>query len=183
MSEEIDKHVLRKYEVTQKLGKGAYGIVWRAHDRKTKEVVALKKIFDAFQNSTDAQRTFREIMFLQEMVGHEHIITLLDVLKADNDRDIYLIFEFMETDLHTAIRANILQDVHKRYVMWQAFKALKYMHSAQVQPLTYLTVQCACGRATSRSQSAPLGVVAVAGTGCTRNYVQCLSAAKRHRIS
>ena len=34
---------------------------WK-HDR---EVVALKKIFDAFQNATDAQRTFREIMFLQ----------------------------------------------------------------------------------------------------------------------
>jgi len=36
MSEEIDKHVLRKYEVAQKLGKGAYGIVWKAHDKKTK---------------------------------------------------------------------------------------------------------------------------------------------------
>ena len=64
-SDEIDRHVLRKYEVIQKLGKGAYGIVWRAMDKKTREVVALKKIFDAFQNSTDAQRTFREIMFLQ----------------------------------------------------------------------------------------------------------------------
>jgi hypothetical protein len=30
-----------------------------------REVVALKKVFDAFQNATDAQRTFREIMFLQ----------------------------------------------------------------------------------------------------------------------
>ena len=60
MSEEIDRHVLRKYDVVQKLGKGAYGIVWRAMDKRTKEVVALKKIFDAFQNATDAQRTFRE---------------------------------------------------------------------------------------------------------------------------
>lgn len=43
----------------------AYGIVWKAIDRKTHEFVALKKIYDAFQNSQDAQRTFREIMFLQ----------------------------------------------------------------------------------------------------------------------
>ena len=114
MSDEIDKPVLRRYEVAQKLGKGAYGIVWKAVDKKTKDVVALKKIFDAFQNATDAQRTFREVMFLQEMCGHEHIITLLNVLKADNDRDIYLVFEFMETDLHAAIRANILQDIHKQ---------------------------------------------------------------------
>ena len=97
---EIDRHVLRRYEVQSKLGKGAYGIVWRAMDKKRNRAdVALKKIFDAFQNATDAQRTYREIMFLQEMAGHENIITLLSVLKADNDRDIYLVFEYMETDL------------------------------------------------------------------------------------
>ena len=114
MSDEVDRHVQRKYEIIQKLGKGAYGIVWRAQEKRTKEVVALKKIFDAFQNATDAQRTFREIMFLQEMADHEHIIKLTNVLKADNDRDIYLVFEYMETDLHAAIRANILQDIHKQ---------------------------------------------------------------------
>lgn len=107
MSEEIDRHVLRKYDIVQKLGKGAYGIVWRATDKRTKEVVALKKIFDAFQNATDAQRTFREVMFLQEMKGHEHIVTLTNVLKADNDRDIYLVFEFMETDL---VRTHLRRD-------------------------------------------------------------------------
>ena len=33
----------------------AYGIVWKAIDKKTGEVMALKKIFDAFRNQTDAQ--------------------------------------------------------------------------------------------------------------------------------
>ena len=55
MTEEVDKHLLRKYEIAQKLGKGAYGIVWKAVDKKTKDTIALKKIFDAFQNATDAQ--------------------------------------------------------------------------------------------------------------------------------
>jgi len=132
MSEEIDKHVLRKYEVAQKLGKGAYGIVWKAHDKKTKEVVALKKIFDAFQNATDAQRTYREVIFLNQMGNHENIVQLQNVLKADNDRDIYLIFEYMETDLHAVIRANILEEIHKQYIMYQSFKALMYMHSAKL---------------------------------------------------
>ena len=106
--------------------------MWKATDRKTKDVVALKKIFDAFQNATDAQRTWREIIFLQQMSGHENIIKLLNLMKADNDKDIYLVFEFMETDLHAAIRANILEDVHKQYIMYQSFKALKYMHSADL---------------------------------------------------
>ncbi|KDD76312.1 protein kinase [Helicosporidium sp. ATCC 50920] len=130
MTEDIDASVLKKYEIQQKLGKGAYGVVWRALDKRTKEVVALKKIFDAFQNATDAQRTFREIMFLQELSHHDNIIRLLNVIKAENDRDIYLTFEFMETDLHAVVRANILEDVHKRYIMYQLFRALRYCHSA-----------------------------------------------------
>ena len=56
--------------------------------------MALKKIFDGFQNATDAQRTYREIMLLQNL-SHENIIRLVNVLKAENDNDIYLVFEFM----------------------------------------------------------------------------------------
>lgn len=41
-------------------------------------------------------------------------------------------FEYMETDLHAVIRANILEEVHKQYIMYQLFRSLKYMHSAQL---------------------------------------------------
>ena len=57
---------------------------------------------------------------------------LLNVLKAENDRDIYLVFEYMETDLHSVIRANILEDVHKKFIMYQLFKSLKYLHSGEL---------------------------------------------------
>lgn len=94
--------------------------------------MALKKCFDAFQNATDAQRTFREIMFLQDLNGHENIVRLLNVLKADNDQDIYLICDYMESDLHAVIRANILEEIHKQYIIYQLLKSLKYMHSGQM---------------------------------------------------
>jgi len=130
---EIEKHITDRFNVQQVLGKGAYGIVWKCEDREnSNQVVALKKIFGAFQNATDAQRTFREIIFLQALSDHDNIVTLLDVINARNDKDIYLVFEFMETDLHTVIRANILEDVHKRFVVYQLLKALKYMHSAHI---------------------------------------------------
>lgn len=132
MSEAVDKHVLRKYDIVQKLGKGAYGVVWKSYDRRTNEVVALKKIFEAFHNATDAQRTFREIMFLQQLSDHENIVRLMNVLKADNDRDIYLVFDFMETDLHAVIRAQILEAIHKQYIIYQLLRAIKYMHSGEL---------------------------------------------------
>ena len=107
--------------------------MWKAIDKKNKETVAVKKIFDAFRNQTDAQRTFREIMFLLSFANHENIIRLIGLHKANNDRDIYLVFEYMETDLHNVIKkGNILKDIHKVFIMYQLFKAIKYIHSGNV---------------------------------------------------
>lgn len=135
MTEEIDAHVARKYEISQRLGKGAYGIVWKAVDKRTRQTVALKKCFDAFRNATDAQRTYREIEYLKQLGehgGHSNIIRLLSVIKAENNKDIYLVFEYMETDLHAVIRAGILEHVHKQYITYQLLRAIKYMHTGDL---------------------------------------------------
>ena len=34
MTDKIEPHILRKFEIIQKIGKGAYGIVWKAIDKK-----------------------------------------------------------------------------------------------------------------------------------------------------
>lgn len=83
--------MIKRYELVKKIGSGAYGIVWKVTDRKTGETLALKKIFDAFQHSTDAQRTYREIILLQE-IDHPNVVKLRQVLRAENDKDLYLVF-------------------------------------------------------------------------------------------
>lgn len=59
MNDLVDNKILKKYEIVSKLGKGAYGQVWKAINKKSKSICALKKIFDAFRNTTDCQRTYR----------------------------------------------------------------------------------------------------------------------------
>ncbi|EUD66448.1 CMGC/MAPK/ERK7 protein kinase [Plasmodium inui San Antonio 1] len=130
--EQIDESVLKKYDIVRKIGKGAYGIVYKAKCKRNRKIVAVKKIFGAFQNSTDAQRTFREIMFLYQLNGHDNIITLMDVINAKNDNDIYLVFDYMETDLHEVIKADLLEEIHKRYIIYQLLRALKYIHSGML---------------------------------------------------
>lgn len=44
MAEELEPHINRKFEIIQKLGKGAYGIVWKAIDKKLKQVNIFTKI-------------------------------------------------------------------------------------------------------------------------------------------
>ncbi|KAL2080321.1 hypothetical protein ACEWY4_024114 [Coilia grayii] len=134
---EVEDHISQRYEVKRRLGKGAYGIVWKAVDRMTGETVAIKKIFDAFRNRTDAQlsciKTHSMSLSPQEFGDHPNIVKLLDVIRAQNDKDIYLVFEYMDTDLHAVIKkGNLLKDVHKRYVMYQLLKATKYLHSGNV---------------------------------------------------
>jgi mitogen-activated protein kinase 15 len=71
-------------------------------------------------------------MFLQELNGHDNIIRLLNIIKAENNKDLYLVFDFMDTDLHAVIRAGILEEIHKKYIIYQILKSLKYMHSGDL---------------------------------------------------
>ena len=42
-------------------------------------------------------------------------------------------FGILETDLHNVIkRGNILHEIHKVFIMYQLFKAIKYIHSGNV---------------------------------------------------
>lgn len=53
--------------------------------------------------------------------------------RAHNHMDIYLSFEYMESDLHNVIkRGSLLKDVHKRFIMYQLFNATQYIHSGNV---------------------------------------------------
>jgi len=90
----------------------------------------MKKCFQSFRNDTDAQRTFREVMYLQKLGNHDNIIQLQHVFISDCWKDLYLIFDLMETDLHVVICAHILHKVHHQYIIYQLLKALKYIHSA-----------------------------------------------------
>lgn len=38
----------------------------------------------------------------------------------------------MDTDLHAVIRAGILEEIHKKYIVYQVLKALKFMHSGEL---------------------------------------------------
>ena len=132
MVDQVENHLLKRFVMHKKIGKGAYGVVFKATDKKTKEIVALKKLYEAFRNDTDSQRSFREVMLLQELNGHDNIIRLLNVIKAENNLDLYLVFEYMEADLYNVIRANILQDIHKQFIIYQVLKAIKFIHSGDI---------------------------------------------------
>lgn len=101
------------------------------NDRK----VAIKKIPKAFDDLIDAKRILREIKLLRHF-QHENVCGLYDLIEPpsrDNFEDVYIVLEYMETDLHKIIYSkNELSDDHIQYFVYQILRGLKYIHSANV---------------------------------------------------
>ncbi|KAJ3388253.1 Mitogen-activated protein kinase [Entophlyctis sp. JEL0112] len=94
--------------------------------------VAVKQITRVFEGTLLAKRVLREIKLLKHFSGHENITDILDVYVSDT-RDIFLVQDLMESDLHQIIRSGQpLTDSHFQYLMYQICRGLKYIHSANV---------------------------------------------------
>ncbi|KAJ4979103.1 hypothetical protein NE237_009883 [Protea cynaroides] len=130
------------FEITSKyhppimpIGRGAYGIVCSVLNSETNEMVAIKKIANAFDNHMDAKRTLREIKLLRHL-DHENVIGIRDVIPPPVRSafcDVYIATELMDTDLHQIIRSNQeLSEEHCQYFLYQILRGLKYIHSANV---------------------------------------------------
>ena len=86
----------------------------------TQRKVAIKRI-SPFDHSMFCLRTLREIKLLRHF-HHENIIAILDILQPpsfDDFREVYLVQELMETDLHRVIRTQELSDDHCQYFIYQ----------------------------------------------------------------
>lgn len=82
--------------------------------------VAIKRI-TPFDHSMFCLRTLREIKLLRHF-HHENIISILDILRPpnlDDFKEVYLVQELMETDLHRVIRTQQLSDDHCQYFIYQ----------------------------------------------------------------
>ena len=83
MTKNIDAHILKQFKIGQLMGSGAYGHVWKVESKVNQKRYALKKVFGAFRNSVDAQRTYRQVQILKQL-KHENIIKLERVMGASN---------------------------------------------------------------------------------------------------
>ena len=115
--EGVEEMILKKYELQEKLGFGPNSVVWRATCKFSRHTVVLKKRYEAFKSPEDAQRTYREIIYNKLFNGHDNIIRLQKVLLSQFHRDIYIVYDYVEADLLSVIRRNLLNGVQKQYVM------------------------------------------------------------------
>ncbi|KAI0341303.1 Pkinase-domain-containing protein [Trametopsis cervina] len=75
---------------------GTYGVVYKARDVTTNQVVALKKIRLEAEDEGVPSTAIREISLLKELKD-DNVVRLLDIVHAD--QKLYLVFEFLDVDL------------------------------------------------------------------------------------
>src|ERR1700727_2318967 len=87
-----------RYEILCELGRGAMGVVYKAHDPKINRTVAVKTISMAGQPAED-EREYRERFFREaEAAGrlsHPGIVTIFDVGEEPETHAPYIVMEYV----------------------------------------------------------------------------------------
>lgn len=87
-----------RYEILSELGRGAMGVVYKAHDPKINRTVAVKTISLAGQEPTEEQEYRERFVREAEAAGrlsHPGIVTIFDVGEEPETRAPYIVMEFV----------------------------------------------------------------------------------------
>ncbi|PBC25270.1 cyclin-dependent kinase 20 isoform X1 [Apis cerana] len=120
-----------RYIITGKIGKGAQGVVLKAHDLETEKNVALKKLFLKNIDNGISTSIIREIKILQQL-KHLNIIELLDAFPAG--LDFIMVFEYMPTGLWEIIKDNdiLLTPVQIKIYIKMILEGIAYIHEKNI---------------------------------------------------
>ena len=128
---EIEDH----YEIIDSVGQGAYGVVVAAKDKRSGDMVAIKKIEKAFEHKVFTRRTLRELRICR-LMKHDNVMGVKTIMlpkSREEFNDLYVVSELMQTDLSSIIKSpQPLSDDHIQFFIYQILRGLKYIHSTQI---------------------------------------------------
>jgi len=141
---EINKELLQeealkngKFTAISILGKGTFGVVYRAKEEKSDEYIAIKRVFQ------DKKYKNRELDILKEL-NHPNIISLkhffyTKVDKGQNEEEIYLncVMDYFPQTLSRILSTNFqsrkqLDPFIAKLYAYQMLSSLKYIHSKSI---------------------------------------------------
>lgn len=116
-------------------------MVFSAVDNDCDKRVAIKKI--VLTDPQSVKHALREIKIIRRL-DHDNIVKVFEILGPSGSRladdvgsltelsSVYIVQEYMETDLANVLEQGPLLEEHARLFMYQLLRGLKYIHSANV---------------------------------------------------
>lgn len=118
-----------EFERLNKIDEGTYGVVYRAKDKKTGEIVALKKVKMEKEREGFPLTALREINILLSF-HHPSIVDVKEVVVGSSLDSIFMVMEYMEHDLKA-----LMETMKQRFsqsevkcLMLQLLEGVKYLH-------------------------------------------------------
>ncbi|KAJ2415911.1 hypothetical protein H4218_003002 [Coemansia sp. IMI 209128] len=118
------------YERLNRIDEGTYGIVYRARDRTTGDIVALKHL------KLDQERNGFPITALREihtllLAKHTNIINVREIVVGRSLNSIYMVMDYMEHDLRTLMESMParFQPSEVKSLLLQLCRAVAHLHA------------------------------------------------------
>ncbi|XP_076348573.1 uncharacterized protein LOC143246204 isoform X2 [Tachypleus tridentatus] len=125
------------FDIICQIGEGTYGQVYKAKDRDTGDLVALKKVRLENEKEGFPITAVREIKILKQL-SHQSIVNLKEIVTDKQDalyfrKDkgaFYLVFEYMDHDLMGLLESGLVEfsEQHIASFMKQLLEGLRYCH-------------------------------------------------------
>ncbi|CAL9108150.1 unnamed protein product [Musa textilis] len=118
-----------EFERLNKIDEGTYGVVYRAKDKKSREIVALKKVKMEKEREGFPLTSLREINILLSF-HHPSIVDVKEVVTGSSLDSIFMVMEYMEHDLKGLMETmkQPFSQSEVKCLMLQLFSGVKYLH-------------------------------------------------------
>lgn len=122
-----------RYALEEEIGRGGFGVVYRAHQKGLNEDVAVKILLPHVMSNEDAIRRFQREVAVAKGLRHPNTIRLLDTSQTDHGLPFY-VMEFVNgLALNDALRsAGRLSEARTRRIIVQVLNSLAEAHSKGV---------------------------------------------------
>lgn len=128
------KWVLTDFDIGRPLGKGKFGNVYLAREKKSKFIIAMKVLFKAQIQKADVEHQVRREIEIQTHLRHPNILKMYGYFH--DDKRVYLILEYAPNgELFKELNAQPekrFDEVRTATYISQLADALKYCHSKKV---------------------------------------------------
>jgi cell division cycle 2-like protein len=122
------------FEHIGKIDEGAYGVVYKARDKETGEIVAIKKVKLGKEKEGFPITSIREINILM-MLSHENIMKIKEVVFGNTQDKIFCVMEYADFELKSILSEysctnykRIFSLSQLKCLFYQVLKGVEYIH-------------------------------------------------------